>query len=255
MKSLNIKHYSLLIILVLFVTQANSQTYDFLRILKSFPPIPDNTLTASKKEVEDFKEKLSVINSLLWELERAEKDEEQKRESESYPFGASDFDKIDAAQEEVDLLLNQVYSVMEPYIDKEVEIITRFRYINDSLFMLHSPLIAKTENLNNTDLIYKQLYSNRLNAYRPLDIENRANMHFLISGYEKLAPVIYKLDNISIDGHKFSPKKPGLQLLREIYKSMESTFRYSVGNGEEPDSEDSDMQMIMQQLFTSPITY
>ena len=247
MKTLNIRYYIVLTLMVLYVAKANSQSYDYLRILRSFPPLPENTLTASKKEVESFKEKLSVINSMLWDLEDAQKEEIRIAESKPYPFGPNDFDKIDAAQKEIDLLLDQIAKVMEPHIEKSVELSSRYREIEDSLFILNQSLFTKLESSNNKDQIYKELHKNRMNSYKKSDLENRENIQFLISECEKLDPVINKLDYFTIDGHRVSYNKTGLQILQQIYKSMEGVFYFNAGNGEEMDPYDS--LQIMQQMF------
>ena len=249
MKTLNIRYYIVLTLMVLYVAKANSQSYDYLRILRSFPPLPENTLTASKKEVESFKEKLSVINSMLWDLEDAQKEEIRIAESKPYPFGPNDFDKIDAAQKEIDLLLDQIAKVMEPHIEKSVELSSRYREIEDSLLILNQSLITKLESSNNKDQIYKQLHKNRMNSYKKLDLENRENIQFLIRECEKLDPVINKLDYFTIDGHRVSYNKAGLQILQQIHKSLEWVFHFNAGIGEEMDPYDS-LQM-MQQMFKS----
>ena len=163
MKTLNLKHCFVFIFLSLLAAQANSQSYDYPRILKSFPPLPENTLTASEKEVEIFKDKLSVINTLLWDLEDEQNEEIQKAESEPYPFGIDDLDKVDAAQKEIDLLLDQIKKVMEPYIEKRIELNSRYIEIADSVLILNQPIIAKLESSTNKDQIYKKLHKNRMN--------------------------------------------------------------------------------------------
>ena len=59
--------------ILLISMQVYGQKYDYLEILRSYPPLPDNTLTASKAEKERWLEKLKPINELLWELEREQK--------------------------------------------------------------------------------------------------------------------------------------------------------------------------------------
>ena len=247
MKTLNLKHCFVFIFLSLLAAQANSQSYNYLRILKSFPPLPENTLTASEKEVEIFKDKLSVINTLLWDLEDEQNEEIQKAESEPYPFGIDDLDKVDAAQKEIDLLLDQIKKVMEPYIEKRIELNSRYIEIADSVLILNQPIIAKLESSTNKDQIYKQLHKNRMNSYKQLDAENRENIKFLIYECEKLAPIINELDYYSIDGHRVSYNKTGLSILQDIYKSMEWAFHFNAGNGEKMDPYDS--ALMMQQMF------
>ena len=173
---INLKPYFVFIAMVLIVAQANSQSYDYLRILKSFPPLPENTLTASEKEIENYTEKLSVINTLLGDLEDAQNEEIQKAESEPYPFGPNDLDKVDAAQKEIDLLLEQFSRVIEPYTEKDLELHSRDIIILDSVLTINQILIEKLESSNNKNQIYKQLYENRLNSYKELDAEHRENI-------------------------------------------------------------------------------
>lgn len=51
----------------------------------------------------------------------------------------------------------------------------------------------------------------------------------------------------TINGYRVSYKKPGLELLQQIYKSMEWAFHYNAGNGEKMDPYDS--ALMMQHMF------
>ncbi len=67
--------------ILLISMQVYGQKYDYLEILRSYPPLPDNTLTASKEGEERWLEKLKPINELLRELEREQKKEQKRREN------------------------------------------------------------------------------------------------------------------------------------------------------------------------------
>lgn len=161
--------------------------------------------------------------------------------------GVNDLDKIDVAQKEIDILLDQTAKVMESYIEKSIELNSRYIEIADSVLILNQPIIAKLESSTTKDQIYKQLHKNRMNSYKQLDAENRENIKFLIYECEKLATVINELDYYSIDGHRVSYNKTGLSILQDIYKSMEWAFHFNAGNGEEIDPFDS--ALMMQQMF------
>ncbi|NLY23987.1 MAG: hypothetical protein GX042_03095, partial [Bacteroidales bacterium] len=71
----------------------NNPDYNYLRILRSFPSIPENTLTASPTEIERYKEKLEIINELLYDCEEAEKEKQRIRDNKPVPFDLEKLNK------------------------------------------------------------------------------------------------------------------------------------------------------------------
>lgn len=244
------KQFYILIIAVFFASHASSQGYNYLRILQSFPSIPENTLTASKEEKESFKDKLEVINSLLYDLEDAQKEEIRKSENEPLSFDLNDkqkFDAMVAAQEEYEELLEACLNETMTYLMIDVEISAQHREILDSVFLLNEPLFAQLQNTGNEDQIRKQIYINRLNANRPLVAKHRSNIINLKNKCESLAPAVNKLDNFSIDGQNIIPSKAGLNILRQLYNVIEFTYSYNVGT--ENDLSPYDMGLEMKNLL------
>lgn len=68
--------------------------------------------------------------------------------------GVNDLDKIDVAQKEIDILLDQTAKVMESYIEKNIELNSRYIEIADSVLILNQPIIAKLESSTTKDQIY-----------------------------------------------------------------------------------------------------
>ena len=68
--------------------------------------------------------------------------------------GVNDLDKIDVAQKEIDILLDQTAKVMESYIEKSIELNSRYIEIADSVLILNQPIIAKLESSTTKDQIY-----------------------------------------------------------------------------------------------------
>ena len=77
----------------------NNPDYNYLRILRSFPSIPENTLTASQTEIERYKEKLEIINELLYDCEEAEKEKQRIRDNKPVPFDLEKLNKFDLQQQ------------------------------------------------------------------------------------------------------------------------------------------------------------
>ncbi len=204
----------MLAIMALFAIQAFGQEYDYLSILRSFYPIPENTLTAGKEEKESFKKKLEVINSLLWDLEDIQKEEERRRESEPFPFDLNNMNKYDAAKEKWDRLFDQVLDVTMAHAQIEVDIVNEWRaYVS-------TQLAGDGEDKHS---IYKQLNK-----------KYKDNLHELMHDCIEMAPIIKELDNLNVDGYKISPNTAGLFVLREVYKSMEGIYFYNLNTEKDP---------------------
>src|SRR5690554_678756 len=103
--------------ILLISMQVYGQKYDYLEILRSFPPLPDNTLTASEEEKERWKEKLSPINELLWDLEREQYEEQKRGENEP----------LDATLEEWERLYMELTDITMPIQTEWMEIVDQWR--------------------------------------------------------------------------------------------------------------------------------
>lgn len=218
-----------IILAVLFIfTQANSQDYDYLRILNSFPPIPENTLTASEKEKESFNNKLQVINTLLWDLADAQKEEKRESESKPSPFNINDLGNLEKAKKEWDSLFQKVLDVTTSHSQIELDLLNQWR----SYAASHMAGEGK----------------DKLSLYRQLNSKNRENLQSLIQECKEITPLINKLDNFTFNGYKISHNDAGLYVLREVYKSFESVYRYNLVPGEK---DPLDGLLEMQQMFNT----
>ena len=118
----------------------NNPDYNYLRILRSFPSIPENTLTASQTEIERYKEKLEIINELLYDCEEAEKEKQRIRDNKPVPFDLEILNKIDAAQKEWEKIYDQYTSITMPLTETEMDILGQWREGIDSMMKLNEPL-------------------------------------------------------------------------------------------------------------------
>lgn len=222
------KQFYILIITLFFALQANSQDYDYLHILNSFPPIPDNTLTGSKEEKEIFMNKLEVISSLLWDLGDAQKEAKRKSESEPFPFNLNNMDRLEKAKEEWDSLFQKVLNIIMDHTQIKLDILNQWR----AYAALHMAGEGK----------------DKLSLYKQLDKKNRENLQALIQECKEMAPLIKKLDNYTVDGYKLSNNDAGLFVLREVYNSLETVYRYNL---EPEEKDDLDGLLEMRQMFNT----
>lgn len=208
--------------ILLISMQVYGQKYDYLEILRSYPPLPDNTLTASKAEKERWLEKLKPINELLWELEREQKKEQKRRENQPIPFELENMDKLDDAHEEWEKLYQQLADITMPIQMEEMEILNQNRQDQERLLEMSG-----------------SVYENRLKVQKGLDERNRKNLQEMRVAFEEVVPLVEKLDNFTCDGYPISSGTVGLSLLRDMYTSMTRAYSYNAGTGEEMDTIDA----------------
>jgi len=227
--------------------------YNYLRILRSFPSIPDNTLTASPIEIERYKEKLEIINELLYDCERAEKEKQRIRDNMPVPFDLEKLNKFDAAQKEWEKIYDQYIAITMPLSETELDILHQMQEGTDSLMKLNEPLNYELEDLRSKPAVAghqqrkkqleQQIYHNRLKFYKELDERNRKNLQKMLLEYEKLAPIVDKLDNYIVDGYRISSGSVGLTALRDLYQSMLRAYSYNAEAEGEMDPFDAVQRM------------
>lgn len=222
------KQFYILMITLFFASHAVSQNYDYLTLLNNFPPIPDNTLTGSKEEKESFMNKLEVINSLLWDLEDAQKEAKRKSESEPFPFNLNNMDRLEKAKEEWDSLFQKVLNVIMDHTQIKFDILNQWR----AYAALHMAGEGK----------------DRFSLYKQLDKKNRENLQALIQECKEMTPIVEKLDSSTVDGYKLSNNDAGLLVLREVYNSLKTVYRYNL----DPEEKDPlDGLLEMRQMFNT----
>ncbi|MBF6627036.1 MAG: hypothetical protein ITG04_00820 [Proteiniphilum sp.] len=236
--------------------------YNYLRILRSFPSIPDNTLTASPIEIERYKEKLEIINELLYDCERAEKEKQRIRDNMPVPFDLEKLNKFDAAQKEWEKIYDQYGAITMPLSETEMDILHQMQEGTDSLMKLNEPLNYELEDLRSKPAVAghqqrkkqleQQIYHNRLKFYKELDERNRKNLQKMLQEYEKLAPIVDKLDNYIVDGYRISSGSVGLTALRDLYQSMLRAYSYNAEAEGEMDPFDAVQRMNRMILNKTP---
>ena len=240
----------------------NNPDYNYLRILRSFPSIPENTLTASPTEIERYKEKLEIINELLYDCERAEKEKQRIRDNMPVPFDLEKLNKFDAAQKEWEKIYDQYIAITMPLSETELDILGQWREGTDSLMKLNEPLNNELEDLRSKPAVAghqqrkkqleQQIYHNRLKFYKELDERNRKNLQKMLQEYEKLAPIVDKLDNYIVDGYRISSGSVGLTALRDLYQSMLRAYSYNAEAEGEMDPFDAVQRMNRMILNKTP---
>ena len=236
--------------------------YNYLRILRSFPSIPDNTLTASPIEIERYKEKLEIINELLYDCEEAEKEKQRIRDNKPVPFDLEKLNKFDAAQKEWEKIYDQYGAITMPLSETEMDILHQMQEGTDSLMKLNEPLNYELEDLRSKPAVAghqqrkkqleQQIYHNRLKFYKELDERNRKNLQKMLQEYEKLAPIVDKLDNYIVDGYRISSGSVGLTALRDLYQSMLRAYSYNAEAEGEMDPFDAVQRMNRMILNKTP---
>lgn len=240
----------------------NNPDYNYLRILRSFPSIPDNTLTASPIEIERYKEKLEIINELLYDCEEAEKEKQRIRDNKPVPFDLEKLNKMDAAQKEWEKIYDQYIAITMPLSETEMDILHQMQEGTDSLMKLNEPLNYELEDLRSKPAVAghqqrkkqleQQIYHNRLKFYKELDERNRKNLQKMLQEYEKLAPIVDKLDNYIVDGYRISSGSVGLTALRDLYQSMLRAYSYNAEAEGEMDPFDAVQRMNRMILNKTP---
>ena len=240
----------------------NNPDYNYLRILRSFPSIPDNTLTASPIEIERYKEKLEIINELLYDCERAEKEKQRIRDNMPVPFDLEKLNKFDAAQKEWEKIYDQYIAITMPLSETEMDILGQWREGTDSLMKLNEPLNNELEDLRSKPAVAghqqrkkqleQQIYHNRLKFHKEVDRKNRKNLQKMLQEYEKLALIVDKLDNYIVDGYRISSGSVGLTALRDLYQSMLRAYSYNAEAEGEMDPFDAVQRMNRMILNKTP---
>ena len=240
----------------------NNPDCNYLRILRSFPSIPENTLTASQTEIERYKEKLEIINELLYDCEEAEKEKQRIRDNKPVPFDLEILNKIDAAQKEWEKIYDQYTSITMPLTETEMDILGQWREGIDSMMKLNEPLNyelaelrskpASTGNQQRKKQLEQQIHHNRLKFHKEVDRKNRENLQKMLQEYEKLAPIVDKLDNYIVDGYRISSGSVGLTALRDLYQSMLRAYSYNAEAEGEMDPFDAVQRMNRMILNKTP---
>ena len=240
----------------------NNPDYNYLRILRSFPSIPENTLTASPTEIERYKEKLEIINELLYDCEEAEKEKQRIRDNKPVPFDLEKLNKMDAAQKEWEKIYDQYIAITMPLSETEMDILGQWREGTDSLMKLNEPLNNELVDLRSKPAVAghqqrkkqleQQIYHNRLKFYKELDERNRKNLQKMLQEYEKLAPIVDKLDNYIVDDYRISSGSVGLTALRDLYQSMLRAYSYNAEAEGEMDPFDAVQRMNRMILNKTP---
>ena len=240
----------------------NNPDYNYLRILRSFPSIPDNTLTASPIEIERYKEKLEIINELLYDCEEAEKEKQRIRDNKPVPFDLEKLNKFDAAQKEWEKIYDQYTAITMPLTETKINILGQWREGIDSMMKLNEPLNyelaelrskpASTGNQQRKKQLEQQIYHNRLKFHKEVDRKNRKNLQKMLQEYEKLALIVDKLDNYIVDGYRISSGSVGLTALRDLYQSMLRAYSYNAEAEGEMDPFDAVQRMNRMILNKTP---
>lgn len=218
------------------VAQTKIQKYDYLGILNSMPPIPENTVTASKADKEAFKEKLSKSNEWLWDMERAMINQQDVN------IANVSLKDIESLEKEFEALYKPIDNFLSQMLEKEEKLENK-RYIDeDSLEKLNTPyyeqlkrLNKKPQNAENKQLkkeLLQKIYTNKLSINQNLAKINDEILHEWLSGLKRLAPAVAKLDNFS--KRLINSEDTGIILLRNYYKKLENrTYFFNVGSYEE----------------------
>lgn len=178
------------------------------------------------------------------------------------PFDLEKLNKFDAAQKEWEKIYDQYGAITMPLSETEMDILHQMQEGTDSLMKLNEPLNYELEDLRSKPAVAghqqrkkqleQQIYHNRLKFYKELDERNRKNLQKMLQEYEKLAPIVDKLDNYIVDGYRISSGSVGLTALRDLYQSMLRAYSYNAEAEGEMDPFDAVQRMNRMILNKTP---
>lgn len=243
------KQVLFMLMVVLVSAHAESQDYDYLKLLNNFPPLPENTLNAGKAEKERFREKCGEIVSLLWELE-----EKMDNQPDS-KLDMGDLDKIDQASKEWEEMYKPVLEIFTDYFSKKEVLNVRWLEAEEQLTGMNAlvfeqlkPVLKNPHTAENKRLkeqLLQKLNDNRVDVYKDLAKINDNNLRELLHELKKIAPIVEKLDNFSLGGVKLGKGGVGLSLLQNYSKVLDmDPYWFNVVPGELHDHDSLKMMSL-----------
>ncbi len=228
------------IIAVFFISHTHGQKFDYLIILKSFPPVPDNVL-ATEKEKEIYQDRLSHIKMFLSDYQNIFENMEEKT------YTLAEYNSIENVLKEYESIYDKhISKVFENMVGKWASIFEKNQLLIGVLDKENEPyydqirgVISKSKNAENDKIIRslrKNIYDSKLLLYPKLQKEMS---DLLKETHDELISVeqyVNKLDSMSLNIIKLPRPGVGPTLLenyvRLLYDS-DAAYMYKLGPFEE----------------------
>ena len=235
-----------MLIAVLFTAQTYGQKYDFLTLLNSFPPVPDNVL-ASNKEKELYQDKLMRV------IEQVSEYKSEFNNIEEKEITAADYDKLEPILKEYESIYDRKIGVVlermtEKWADlhiKGLEEIGSLDLANEPYYQQIRAIIKKPVNAENEQLktnLQKNIYKTKLALYPKLHKNMSDFLKEMLEEFKMLAPDVKKLDDMSLNTIKMKTQGVGPTLLEFYLKALEDAFMSHLGPFEESIKSDWEAQ-------------
>ena len=240
-----------MLLAVLFTAQTYGQKYDFLTLLNSFPPVPDNVL-ASNKDEEIYRDKLMKIFEQVSEYQRALKNMEKKETTleekeitlEEMEIRSEEYNKMEPELKEKESIYdNHIGPALGTMVDKwgnlQNECTKEFLSLdraNEPYYEQIRTLNSKPRNAENEQLkinLQKKIYATKLELYPRLYKIMSDQYKEMLSEFKTMAPYVKKYDEPSLNTIKMKPGGLGLDLLQTYLRVLESAFDFKLGPFEE----------------------
>lgn len=226
------------IIAVFFISHTHGQKFDYLIILKSFPPVPDNVL-ATEKEKEIYQDRLSHIKMLLSDYQNIFENMEEKT------YTLAEYNSIENVLKEYESINDKhINKILESLLVKwsdihnnNMELMADLDIANMPYYEQIRPLISKPKNAENDKLIRnlrKKVYDSKLLLYPKLQNDMADLLKQTFEEMSGATQYVNKLDSMSLNVIKLPTAGVGPTLIDNYIRILEETFfLYNLGSFEE----------------------
>lgn len=233
------KRIVLIFISVLICTLSYGQKFDYLSILNSLPPNPDNPV-ASVKDIEKFKDKIELFKDYVYEYKNQFKEIEKK----NYTY--EELVKMGPLFKEFETISQNVSGVYSGMVTKWAELHNKCIEEEAALIMANEPyykqinvLKSKPKNAENDKLIkdlQKKMYLTQAEVYPRLFMMMSDFRKESLVELKKLAPFVEQLDEIDRKvGYMMSRdgERVGYYIFESYLEIVEQAFLFKLGIFEE----------------------
>lgn len=228
------------IIVVIFTAHIYGQKNDYLTILKSLPPVPDNVL-ATEEEKEIYRDKISDIRTLLTDYQTQFENIVEREISQA------DINTLETVLKEYETIFDQhVNNVLANITDGWVKLFEKNQELTSALDKANEPyyeqlrvIISKPKSAENDKLnrsLRKTIYDSKLLLYPNLQ---REMSDFLKDSFDELTGVaqyVNKLDSMSLNVIKLPSAGVGPALIENYVRLLydfNGAYFYRLGSFDE----------------------
>lgn len=231
------KHIYFMLLAVILTAQTYGQKFDYLTLLNSFPPVPDNVM-GTNKEKEIYQDKLMMMSAKVDEYHSEFTNIEEKE------ITAADYDKLESILKEygsiydrqINIVLGNMMDKWDKIRNKGLEEIASLDLANEPYYkqiriIIKQPANAKNEQLKSN--LQKKIYVTQLELYPRLHKNMSDYLKEMYEEFKRLAPDVRKLDNMSLNSIKMKTTGVGPMLLELYLKALKEAYYFNLGPFEE----------------------